>query len=653
MRQRSRWRSWLPLSTQQLRLRNLVKIEGVNVKCDNAGAVIYYTLHQSSDEDAFYLSELLTLRQELKWTEIICPRLFKANSQSVVVKVWVRFTANRSTQDQAKTSSMDSESKHLSVFKNELPSKDNFKQMSDKMLFTWGVYFSGLIQLSRHGDIKFKENSLLFHINGDCFTSANHVFWHFSDTKNTNIRRNLIETRYIQLCFKCFDIRKSYNLEQLLKLQEIQRRQLQKAKKSERIMMEIQKQSMYCINTDQFNSPHSILISNTFSSHEQKLTMGRALSELFFEQQQISPHLLLYARELKKKMEILQLKRRLFKSEYNAYSSRIEQLRAWLISLTEIRRQSQSRLESRQRHLQIEKILLSNQFQEQSLLIQKKQKIIWDMERRMSSLCLGLRKIYPIERNCNGLTTINKVPFPGINVFSDVKLSSDRNNSDNILPLTLSVSLGYIAHLVQMIALIINRPLRNGIIHQGSRSRILDIVREMPYSCSEFPLYSRSILPSKSVKHAIFLLNQNVAQLCYDIIGIRCDMLLTLDNIHYIFIYLADVQNVNVKRHMISDISQNKRFALNYCINKNVGYGCGSIENNLLSKSQSSVDIDQMQVPMTLTIPENALIQLPSTTPLSIEGACITKQRFCMNTSIRIADAGLPIPRRKIVAGRL
>ncbi|XP_036229934.1 UV radiation resistance-associated gene protein isoform X2 [Bactrocera oleae] len=642
MRTRPRCRTWLPLSTQQLRLRNLIRIEGKNIKCEESGALIYYTLHETVEKDAFYTSECLPHRQDQNWAEIICPKIFKANDQCVCVKVWAHFIINLLDNDYVQQIA-NANTKPLSALSNEgrCAHDDKEKIPQYKLLFTWGIYLSGLTPLSEQYCLKLKENSLLFYINGGCFTSAKHinsditvsdnfqlqneVFPHYAESRlkssNTNnieeetadFYRHHVTARYIIMYYKRDDVRNGYSLQQLLKLQQIQRRCIQKVRESEDLTIEIQRRCMLCITKEQLSIPLNSF-KNSFTRNSQRTTMGRALSELFSEQRQMSPKTLFCAHKLKKQIESLRLKQRLLQSEQRSFSLRLSQKTNRLSLLNEIRHRLQLSIQSRNQQLQGEKKNLVEQYQEIYFLTLKKVDIIQNIERRMTALCVGLREIYPIETKTNGFNTINNVPFPSIDVLINDTKSHNTSSSDNILPITLSVSLGYIAHLVQMIAFIFNRPLRNAIIHQGSRSRIIDIIKEIPFTCSEFPLYNRSIIPSKAVKYGIFLLNQNIAQLCYDIIGLRCNMSLTLENIHQIFLYLSEVQILDEK-----NFYRNKRFTLSY-------NGCVNMDNNLLSNSHSSIDINNFPVPLLTVTSENSLSQLTNSMPFPIEGGINIKQ---------------------------
>jgi len=108
MHLRPRCCEWLPLATQQLRLRNLARIQGLNIKCtlvDNGDGecnteeqqqelLVYYTLHADKASKAFYTSEALPQRhQQQKWAEICAGDEVwqKSNAQCVCVKVWAHY----------------------------------------------------------------------------------------------------------------------------------------------------------------------------------------------------------------------------------------------------------------------------------------------------------------------------------------------------------------------------------------------------------------------------------------------------------------------------------------------------------------------------------------------------------------------------------
>lgn len=104
MHLRPRCREWLPLATQQLRLRNLARIQGFNIECTSVEGcrsdeqeqelLLYYTLHSDKASEAFYTSEALPQRhQQQKWAEICAGDAVwrKSNAQCVCVKVWAQY----------------------------------------------------------------------------------------------------------------------------------------------------------------------------------------------------------------------------------------------------------------------------------------------------------------------------------------------------------------------------------------------------------------------------------------------------------------------------------------------------------------------------------------------------------------------------------
>jgi len=108
MNLRPRCRKWLPLATQQLRLRNLNRIQGFNIESwpheksleldDPDDVLLYYTLHTDKASEAFYTSEKLPQRhQQQKWAEICTDdeAWRKTNAQCVCVKVWKHYSAER------------------------------------------------------------------------------------------------------------------------------------------------------------------------------------------------------------------------------------------------------------------------------------------------------------------------------------------------------------------------------------------------------------------------------------------------------------------------------------------------------------------------------------------------------------------------------
>lgn len=172
MNNRPRCRDWSPLATQQLRLRNLIQISGHNIVADT-NTSIYFTLHLTLMSAPFFTSERLESFHNALWAEINCQTIHKSTSQFVIVRIW------QTTQSHCneRSSSERIETKRSSAVENNtvncLTSKiEKLNDNKDKVLFVWGVYFSGLVPITKRSDVEYKDNALVFYIHGGFFTSA-------------------------------------------------------------------------------------------------------------------------------------------------------------------------------------------------------------------------------------------------------------------------------------------------------------------------------------------------------------------------------------------------------------------------------------------------------------------------------------------------
>ncbi|XP_061399406.1 UV radiation resistance-associated gene protein, partial [Musca vetustissima] len=711
---RPRCREWLPLSTQQLRLRNLSAIQGINIECNQVECcscspssttslcpgediqqsdaycacpetLVYFTLHDHPENEPFYESEKLPLRLYLpvKWAEIHCLSMIKSNANCVCIKVWAKVKkASEATEGQTNNGDCLCGSEYLpshvlmfcflcfpcSALSLEFAKSRRQNIPPDKLLFTWGVYFSGLIPLSQNSEAKLNKNSLIFQMNDELFASPDnfttenlreqlalnyerysasvpkcsiptpdeftinspHVSRSSSPTA-VDWQRDLLRmsrTRYAQLNCVRTEVRTSYDLVKLLRLQQLQRQRLQTQRECVELTAEIKRLSLRCITKEQLlRKPRTTSLSSSSASlsgtASQYHSMGRTLSLLLAEQQRIDPHQLLHAQQLQQQLESLKSRQRLLQSARDTFSKRITYLRQQLTAAIATRQQLELCLEKSRQNLSKEKAELEELSVQQLERRQRKRSVTQHVERRMSSLCIELREIYPICESGRGVYTICGVPFPSVEGY--VYDSNNPNSvyiSENITPMAISASLGYVAHLVEMISVIINRPLRNPIIYEGSRTRIKDIIKDIPsYTLREYPLYSRSSIPTKAMKYAINLLNQNIAQLNYEITGKRCDIRCTIGNILHIFEMFVEIeQNKREIRSNVRTLPQ-KRLTINDNANELDGpnnhdhhhqqehnnedpYIHTTINNGKdysLSKSHSSVDMNHMQPP-TITM---------------------------------------------------
>uniref|UniRef100_A0A1A9UTZ1 UV radiation resistance-associated gene protein n=1 Tax=Glossina austeni TaxID=7395 RepID=A0A1A9UTZ1_GLOAU len=599
---RPRCREWLPLCTQQLRLRNLQRIEGINIGDDRTGirtadALLYYTLHQNHESPSIYESEKLPYRKHLqqKWAEIECAALLKSNANCVCVKMWIWQPKTEEIVTNVYEEKQENSSEEpMSALTREFVKSSKQPHSYDKLLFSWAVYFSGLIPIYQPNETKCCDNTLIFQMNDEFFTSPEHFsVKHLSDQLSASYQRfsktgvlnssmpiadefsinsphvsrssspdivdwqkdllRMSKSRYPQLSCERANVHNSYKLDKLLDIQQLQRQRLQTQRRSIELTEQIKMISLRCITKDQLKrgarttslnaSSSMTLTTSSYESYYHNHSMGRTLSMLLAEQQRIEPNQLFKAQKLQQQIESLHSKHRLLNYTRSIYAKRIEDLKHQLAHASGTRIQLQTSLSAKRHKLAAKQEKWNEYLATQFERRQRKQTIAQYLERRRSSLCMELTEIYPISRNREGSYTVCGVPFPSVDNY-DYESSNANSfvSSDNITPLALSASLGYVAHLVQMIAVVTNRPLRNPIIHEGSHTRILNIVKEMPLISREYPLYSRSSIPTKPVKQGINLLNQNIAQLCYEITDIRCDMRATIENLLHIFRKLAEIE---------------------------------------------------------------------------------------------------------------
>ncbi|KAJ3018049.1 hypothetical protein HKX48_003202 [Thoreauomyces humboldtii] len=126
---------------------------------------------------------------------------------------------------------------------------------------------------------------------------------------------------------------------------------------------------------------------------------------------------------------------------------------------------------------------------------------------RQRSLILGVASIYPITRD----------PSPPINSHNNKTLLSIRGirlpdsefvgHDDD----TIATALGFVSHLLSMIALYLHLPLRYPLRCMSSRSSISDAVSEHYAGSKVFPLYARGVERLR-FDYAVFLLNKNIEQ---------------------------------------------------------------------------------------------------------------------------------------------
>lgn len=607
---RPRCRDWSPLSTQQLRLRSLIQISGHNIVCDHLKCSVYFTLHTTTMSAPFYTSEKLDVHNNIIWPEINCPMALKSSLRCVCVRVWQHYR-----QSNAET----------------VPQADDQGECSgqeDKLLFLWGVYFSGLVPLTRRSEKRLKENTLVFQMHGGYFTSAEHILdgeeqisqssvpkvktptatknglnlsllsdkhellcdnsnnsppsW-YSPSSALNVECKIaklgsgyspsstsgrqtarssspdeqsyftvratisptpteVETnlkiRYLFMEFFKLEVRPSYDVKRLLAVQERQRRIKYESESAKELIDRICMKSAYCLNLELF-SDKQLVYRSSVSSNQNRGGMGKQLSRLLYQEKEpLKPEILLKAQELRRQIEQARFWCRTLTQEKERIRGSIRQLQQKLNQITDANIEAESALMDSYRNYGKEKEVLY----QQKLAYASEKQCYRDLREKVLTarhrLLRGLNEIYCIEKRNNGTCTINDIPLPNAESYTETSPA-----------LELSVALGYVAHATVMCSSILNIPLRNPIKYEGSRSKMVDCIKVLPTTVREFPLYCRSGAVSNALLYAVFLLNQNISQLKYYLCLSRGDPRATLANL----LDILTVPSINVTNRTIEE----------------------------------------------------------------------------------------------------
>lgn len=473
---RPRCRDWTALATQQLRLRNLIQISGHNIVCD-PNCTIYFTLHLTSMSAPCFTGEKLEYRKNIIWPEINCQSILKSTSHCVCIRVWQR-----------------------SLLDYNIIENDNITaQVPDKVLFLWGVYFSGLVTISKRTDVKLKPNALVFHIHGGFFTSpdcllpesiprqlqitgidkkrlcsliwnnSNIIYDDFNITKNhvstlpgknyevlneqtkkddnadatANINAKYLKVRFIEKHFFKSEIRKSYDVNKLLLLQEKQRKIRHRTDSAKEQMEKICMRSAFCLNLE--------LIANNAIKYRSRnnTSMGRTLNRLLFQPVELpKPEILLEAQEIKRKIETAKFRCRLLLQEKNQGLINVRKLEHKLGEVSDANIEQETWLMANYRGLTRDKSFIED-FSFSTSRIEFYTLLFNTLEQRRQQILQELKEIYIIKTNDKGMFTINNAALPNAESYIDM-----------ISPSDVSVALGYSAHITLMCSVILDCPLR-------------------------------------------------------------------------------------------------------------------------------------------------------------------------------------------------
>lgn len=464
---RPRFRNYEPLATTQIRLRNLIKLSGINLNCseneDDKTSMIYFTLHLSAFSKPIYTSEKILLKKKVEWAEINCPQVYSNSQKCVVIRVWKH---KESSNDSSKT---------------------------DQLMFMWGVYFSGLIAISKQ-DIAFKDNTLLFHMFDEVFSSPDQVVIpdetlicdqqigklssspanssmskepttksNSSDADTVSMSESVKELKIKLMCseFPKFEIHRSYNVSKLMRLQELQRMIQQKSEASQILADRICMKSAACLNIEMLLNKPVI-----YETRTQPTGMGKQLSRLLMQQSAPpKPETILKIHELKKEIECAKFRIKLLTLERDRYRLHNKSQEVKREKLKDDNTESETMIWNSMRTLGRDNV----KTHQEKLILQhdvlKNVKLALGETKRC--LLRELNDIYRIEKNAAGKFCINNIHLPDAESYSESTSTATQ----------ISIALGYVAHAVLIIAKILNIPLRNAIIHEGSRSKIVDNIK--------------------------------------------------------------------------------------------------------------------------------------------------------------------------------
>ncbi|KRT86673.1 hypothetical protein AMK59_135, partial [Oryctes borbonicus] len=254
-----RCRPWIPLLTQQLRLRHLRQITAYNVIAEGSGQ-FYYTLHLTSMSAPFYTSEEIDSPNP-KWSEVDLSSVPSLSATACVLRIW-----------QARDSEMD------------------------KIILTWGIHFSGLVYLgNKLSDVQpssFKDKAVILHLHAGLFTGIvalrNDVQNDIPFIDHLNIISTENDTKiYRTLTIKLprSETKKSYCAEKLRRLQSLQISIKNKLFDVELIKNKINHISGLCMldHTDSPESPSPSTSSNSGSRYTSQLLTMTSLNKMLQE----------------------------------------------------------------------------------------------------------------------------------------------------------------------------------------------------------------------------------------------------------------------------------------------------------------------------------------------------------------------------------
>ncbi|XP_017777577.1 PREDICTED: UV radiation resistance-associated gene protein [Nicrophorus vespilloides] len=484
---RVRCNLWIPLITQQLRLRHLFRVIAYNVKSTTTVG-FHFTLHTTAMCAPIYTSEKV-LSENPKWGDIEISEIPNLSTKAFVLRIW-----------------------------NDC-----------ELILTWGINLSGLVYLgNKFGDIYpelFTENTVILHLRGGYFTSINCVRCDVARPLPFIDHLNVVSTEDSMYIYKIAsdknqssDVKNTYNLSKLRKLRSLQ---ISIRNKSLEVQALKDKIDFKCQggSENERNCKESTSKTKTDSNVRyapQLLTMT-SLNKMLHEKPTRLQRLEM--QRLQKEIEVSKLRTKMLSQERDRKQAEIRRMKSKYRGMQDENSEKSSQLMENFMHLSKEIERLRERKRECSHQKDILHHITSKLHYRRRQLMSELLMLYPIERVKDDKYLVNCVYLPPSNIIAEC--------TDN----GLSVALGYVSHILIMCASILQVPLRYPIHYFGSRSTIEDqITASLSEKTREFPLYTRG-KDRMQFNYAVYLLNKNIAQYLY-MLGARTpDLKATLANV--------------------------------------------------------------------------------------------------------------------------
>ncbi|KAJ8954099.1 hypothetical protein NQ318_004404 [Aromia moschata] len=362
---RQRCRQWVPLITQQLRLRHVYQIIGFNLLSETAGSY-YFTLHLTTMCAPFYTSEQIN-NPNPKWIELDLKNTANTSASCIVLRIW-----------------------------------QHCEDGPDKIVLTWGVNFSGLVYIgNKIAEIQPKPVPFLSNLN-------------LVDTLNDKVIY-----RRIAIKSPNGEVQSSYNLDKLRRLHSLQVEIKKKTIEVENIREKINSNNGLGGNRERESSPRSAGPSSPTSNVRyapQLLTMNSLNRMLQEKPTKVQKQEMV---KISKEIEIARFKTRLLSQEKDKKTVTIRQLKQRHCAIFEENEERSSVLMENYHHLSRESEKLKEY--KRSLMQHREvySLINSQLQQRRRRLLQELLFIYPIQRVSENKYTVHGIYLPNSDILAD------------------------------------------------------------------------------------------------------------------------------------------------------------------------------------------------------------------------------------------